>query len=506
MTALRASFVRSPEVRIPLRAIASAGAPAIVPRSGWGADESIRRNAPQYASSVRLAIVHHTAGPNDYSPAQAAAIMRGIQLYHVKSNGWNDIGYNFLVDRYGTVYEGRYGGVDRNVVGAHARGFNTGSVGVAVIGTFETANIPAAAEAALSAVLAWRLDLAHVDPLTALTFVSGGSERYPSGIPVFLQAVSGHRDTGLTSCPGDLLYARLGAIAGRTQAIGLPKLYEAKVTGGLGGLVRIQARVSAPLPWRIAFTDSLGTEIAAGEGTGPTVDWTWDTTPLSLAGIKWTITVAGATPIEGTLGQATSTGPLAITGLAADPETISPNDDGEAESATITYTTTAPATVGATLLDAAGQQIAVLQPADDPVGRGAHVRLRRPRAAGRRLHDRCHGRRHGGPHDNPAGQGHGHPHARPGGRRPGRVHAERRRTLGRAAGHVPARSAGHGEGEGPARRRLGCDAFQRRSPGRAAGDRLGREEASRDRAATARTRRSSRRPTQSGRRESRCRS
>ena len=139
MTALRAAFVRSPEVRIPLRAIASAGAPAIVPRSVWGADESIRRNAPQYGSPVRLAIVHHTAGPNDYSPSQAAAIMRGIQLYHVKSNGWNDIGYNFLVDRFGTVYEGRYGGIDRDVVGAHARGFNTGSVGVAVIGTFETA-------------------------------------------------------------------------------------------------------------------------------------------------------------------------------------------------------------------------------------------------------------------------------------------------------------------------------------------------------------------------------
>ena len=116
---------------------------AIVPRSAWGADESIRRNAAAATPpAVRFAIVHHTAGPNDYSPAQAAAIMRGIQVYHVKSNGWNDIGYNFLVDRYGTVYEGRYGGIDKNVIGAHARGFNTGSVGVAVIGTFGTARAP----------------------------------------------------------------------------------------------------------------------------------------------------------------------------------------------------------------------------------------------------------------------------------------------------------------------------------------------------------------------------
>ena len=158
-----------------------------------------------------------------------------IEVYHVKSNGWNDIGYNFLVDRYGTVYEGRYGGIDRNVIGAYARGFNTGSIGVAVIGTFSAAAIPAAAETSLEKLLAWRLDLAHVDPVSTLTFVSGGSERYRAGVPVVLRAVSGHRDTGLTTCPGDLLYAKLDTIAAKTQAIGLPKLYEPKVTGGLGG-------------------------------------------------------------------------------------------------------------------------------------------------------------------------------------------------------------------------------------------------------------------------------
>lgn len=362
VTDLRASFVRSPELKIPLRAVAAAGSPPIVPRSAWGADESIRRNEPQYASSLRFAIVHHTAGPNSYSPAEAAAIMRGIQIYHVRSNGWNDIGYNFLVDRYGTVYEGRYGGIDRNVVGAHARGFNTGSVGVAVIGTFGSAAIPAAAEASLEKLLAWRLDLAHVDPLSTLTAISGGSERYPAGIPVFLRAVSGHRDTGLTSCPGDLLYAQLGAIAGNTLAIGLPKLFEPQVTGGLGGLVRFRARVSAPLPWRAIVTDALGQELAAGTGQGPTVDWTWDASAVAATGIRWRIDVAGATPAAGTLGKTASGGPLAITGLTADPETISPNDDGVGESSTITYTTTAAATVTATLLDATGLQLAEILP------------------------------------------------------------------------------------------------------------------------------------------------
>jgi len=359
---LRASFVRSPELRIPLRAVASAGAPPIVSRSAWGADESIRKAAPQYAPAIRFASVHHTAGPNNYSPAQAAAILRGIEVYHVKSNGWNDIGYNFLVDRYGTVYEGRYGGIDRNVIGAYARGFNTGSIGVAVIGTFSSAAIPAAAETSLAKLLAWRLDLAHVDPVSTLTFISGGSERYRAGIPVVLRAVSGHRDTGLTTCPGDLLYAKLDTIAARTQAIGLPKLYEPAVTGGLGGLVRFQARVSSALAWKVTVTDALGQQLTQGAGKGPTVDYTWDASLVTAAGANWRIEVAGATPVSGTFGKpvVVVTGPLAITGLTADPATISPNGDGQADSATITYSTNAPGTVTATLLDANGVQLGTL--------------------------------------------------------------------------------------------------------------------------------------------------
>ncbi len=154
-----------------------------MPRLSWGADESIRRGPPTYAPAVRFAIVHHTAGRNDYSRAEAAAIVKGIQLFHVQGNGWNDIGYNFLVDRFGTIYEGRFGGIDRNVVGAHALGFNTGSVGIALLGTYGDTKPSAAAQDAIARLIAWRLDLAHVDPTSSLTFVSGGSERYASGSP-----------------------------------------------------------------------------------------------------------------------------------------------------------------------------------------------------------------------------------------------------------------------------------------------------------------------------------
>ena len=143
VTDLRATFVRSPELKIPLRARRGRRAHRrSCPAAPGGRTSRSAAASPTYAPAIRFASVHHTAGTNDYSPSQAAAIMRGIQIYHVKSNGWNDIGYNFLVDRYGTVYEGRYGGIDRNVVGAHIRGFNTGAVGVAVIGTFGTSRDP----------------------------------------------------------------------------------------------------------------------------------------------------------------------------------------------------------------------------------------------------------------------------------------------------------------------------------------------------------------------------
>src|SRR6185369_1940954 len=131
-------------------------------RSGWRADESIRRAPPLYAPAIQLAIVHHTAGANSYTRSQSAAIVRAIEIYHVKGNGWNDIGYNFLVDKYGQIFEGRYGGITRNVVGAHAQGFNTGSTGIALIGNYQSGTPTAVQLAALEKLIAWRLDLAHV--------------------------------------------------------------------------------------------------------------------------------------------------------------------------------------------------------------------------------------------------------------------------------------------------------------------------------------------------------
>jgi uncharacterized protein with LGFP repeats len=194
VTRLRSYTIDSPVQPIAARRLQLANAPPIIPRLSWGADESIRKGTPQYAPTLKLAFVHHTVNSNDYTPAESAAIVRGIEIYHVKGNGWNDIGYNFLVDKYGQVFEGRYGGVDRNVVGAHTLGFNVGTVGVAVIGDYGTTRITPAAATALEQLLSWRLDLAHIDPLSTVTYTSGGNSRFPAGTPVLLRAISGHRD------------------------------------------------------------------------------------------------------------------------------------------------------------------------------------------------------------------------------------------------------------------------------------------------------------------------
>jgi hypothetical protein len=348
---LRAYFIQSTEERIPLRRVSMTGSPPLITRPAWGANEAIRRAAPLYARSLQLAVVHHTAGSNSYTASQSAAIVRGIEVYHVKGNGWNDIGYNFLVDKYGQVFEGRYGGVDKNVIGAHAEGFNTGSVGIALMGTYGSTAPTAAEKTALVNLLAWRLDLAHVDPLSTLTYTSGGNARFPAGTPVFLRAVSGHRDTGFTTCPGSVLYAQLGALARQAATTGLPKLYAPTVQGQLGGLVRFQGRLSAALPWTVTVSDSTGAVVASGSGTSNVIDWTWDASTAAQASYTWTISANDVRPASGVIGTAPVA--LAIKSLAATPRTIS-------DATQISYTLTASATVTATLRDAGGHDVATL--------------------------------------------------------------------------------------------------------------------------------------------------
>jgi hypothetical protein len=357
---VRAYYVDSPVEAMSARRLQVAGSPLIISRFSWQADESIRRVAPKYSDAVHYAVVHHTAGSNNYTRDESAAIVRGIEVYHVKGNGWNDIGYNFLVDKYGQVFEGRYGGIDKAVIGAHAEGFNTGSVGVAVLGSYGTSKISAAAKTSLEQLLAWKLDLAHVDPLSTLTWKSDGNPRFASGVPVFLRAISGHRDTGFTDCPGNALYAELPQIAKAVSALGGPKIYAPVALRSGEGQVHFTAKLSVAQPWTVTVLNSAGVQVAQGSGTGTAVDWSWDASVLPPDRYAWTIASASARSATGTLGTGTA---LALQKLTASPAEVAPG-----ETATFAYTLTAPATVTATLVAPAGQVLSTLLVATKPAG------------------------------------------------------------------------------------------------------------------------------------------
>jgi hypothetical protein len=196
------------------------GAPAVHFRSDWGARDAAR--PAEYASvGLRNAIVHHTVNSNDYGPGDVPSLIRGIQAYHMDANGWSDIGYNFLVDRFGGIWEGHGGGIDKAVIGAHSGGFNTGSTGVALIGDFRVAGPGNAALEATARIVGWKLANAGVDPLGHFTATSLSSENtaHPAGSTVYIGRVSGHRDTWATSCPGQVLYNLLPAIANRAAEL-----------------------------------------------------------------------------------------------------------------------------------------------------------------------------------------------------------------------------------------------------------------------------------------------
>jgi N-acetylmuramoyl-L-alanine amidase len=360
VTRLRAFFIRTPVSRRPAGAsFARANAPRIIRRADWGADESIVRGSPYYADRVRFAVVHHTAGANQYTAAQSAAIIRGIQRYHVLANGWNDIGYNFLVDKYGQVFEGRAGGIAANVVGAHARGFNTGSTGVAVLGTYSSTGVSRSGRAALRRLLAWRLDVAHVDPLSTLRFESYGNEQFPAGTAVRLRAVSGHRDTGQTSCPGTTLYGALDAIARGVSRIGLPKLYEPRVGGSLGGPVRFTGRLSSSRPWTVSVTNGVGAVIAEGRGTGTSIDWTWDSASAPIDRYTWRM--SSGTEVRPATGSVPTPPPLAVRGLRVSQAVVTPNGDAVSERTRISFALSVRATVRVEVL-ASGALVHTLVP------------------------------------------------------------------------------------------------------------------------------------------------
>jgi hypothetical protein len=192
-----------------------AARPRIVPRSAWLTGAVPRpQPPPRYDDKVVAVFVHHTDSPNGYDCADAPRVIRHLYAGQTGSRDWDDIGYNFLVDRCGTIYEGRAGGADRPVTGAHTQGFNHRTAGIAALGTFTVGvPVPQPMIDAIAALAAWKLGMAGVDPRATVRLTSSNSHsRYAAGATAALPALAGHKDGYMTSCPGAALSARLPEI------------------------------------------------------------------------------------------------------------------------------------------------------------------------------------------------------------------------------------------------------------------------------------------------------
>lgn len=193
--------------------------PAMLTRKDWGADESWRSGSPTYNKTLQQVHIHHTASGNDYSEADVPALLRGFYRYHTKSLGWSDIGYNFLVDKFGRIWVGRSGGPAKLVRGAHTLGFNATSTGISVIGNYDAVAPTPPIVSAVAALAAWKIAPYGLDPLGMATVTSEGSDKYRARRVVSLPVIDGHRDTNDTACPGGQLYAQLPEIRETTRQI-----------------------------------------------------------------------------------------------------------------------------------------------------------------------------------------------------------------------------------------------------------------------------------------------
>jgi uncharacterized protein with LGFP repeats len=233
----------TPTATLPSAPPSTAPQPPITSRAGWGADESISPDDSGYlpGGKIKAVVVHHTAESNTYTCAEGPAVVRGIYAYHVKQLGWNDIGYNFLVDKCGRIYEGRKGGIDRPVMGAHAYGFNSETTGISVLGTYTDAAPSQAAMTSVARIASWKLGQYGVDPSGTTTLTAGDSGRnyfsktWAKGAQLTFPTIHGHRDGYNTQCPGNAFYNQLATIrswaAGPVTGLTVKSLTGAGVSG-----------------------------------------------------------------------------------------------------------------------------------------------------------------------------------------------------------------------------------------------------------------------------------
>jgi SpoIID/LytB domain protein len=269
--------------------------PPIITRAQWGADESLRSGKTTYSDTVKVAFVHHVVSTNDYTPAQAAQQMRNVYSWFTEGIQVNDFGYNFMVDRFGRLYEGRAGGMDRAVVGAHTSGFNAETFAVSFLGNADTLNPDAPAKEkildAISDLIAWKFELNDVNPLGSAVLTSAGpgpgqgtTSMYWPGEKVTSKTIAGHGDIGSTSCPGEFLrptlnHIRLAVSARQGRNFFPPSISGDRVPWGTGGDIVVSPRSIGPMDATLTVSNACGDPVRTMSASTPvaaTVPFTWD--------------------------------------------------------------------------------------------------------------------------------------------------------------------------------------------------------------------------------------
>ena len=235
---------------------------AVTTRAEWGANASYMSWDPEYARAGHV-VVHHTAGTNSYSAGQSASIVRGIYYYHAVVLDWGDIGYNFLVDKFGTVFEGRSGSVaapaGRMSIGAHARGVNTGTMGISMMGDYSTVSPSDAQLSSVGKMAGWFLKRAGISDVTGWAGLHvWTTERYQAGSTISMPRILGHRDVGYTTCPGNVGYSKLGTIRAIAKAQG---------SSPQGGSSGASSTVPQDHPGAVALRSALGANGWIGAAT-----------------------------------------------------------------------------------------------------------------------------------------------------------------------------------------------------------------------------------------------
>lgn len=251
--------------------------PAIITRAQWGADESLRRGSAAFSPTIKAAFLHHTVTTNNYTPEQAAQQVRNLYAYFTKGLRYSDMAYNFIVDRFGRLYEGRAGGMDQAVVGGHTAGFNQDTFAVSALGNFQTATPGQDAlnvvDDAVAQLFAWKLGLNHRDPNGTTQLVSdssAGTSKYRAGQVATALVIGGHRDIGSTACPGKYLEPQLPAIRAATTAKMGVNVFNPAVGGpvpwGSGQPLVLTTTSNAPITWNVSIASRCGSVVRTMSG------------------------------------------------------------------------------------------------------------------------------------------------------------------------------------------------------------------------------------------------